>query len=149
MGLSEAAKLIRRNQSAIAMLVDQRAAPPAQVRKWWHRLFAVGAVVVAAMAVGAQGRAAQGVFTQFRSISGNQLYEQCRVRSAFCYGYVEGISDGTYRLPNYELCFPEGVTAKQLVDVVTRYLAAHPETWHIEAGPLVAVALHEAFPCRQ
>jgi hypothetical protein len=40
----------------------------------------------------------------------------------------------------------EDVTVKQLLDVTTRYLSAHPEERHLSAFSLVAKALAEAFP---
>jgi hypothetical protein len=45
-------------------------------------------------------------------------------------------------------CADKNVTLKQMFDVVTRYLAAYPETRHLAAASLVAHALAEAFPCK-
>lgn len=44
-------------------------------------------------------------------------------------------------------CVPSRVTNQQVIDVVLKYLEAHPETRHFEAGSIVASAIHEAFPC--
>ncbi len=62
-------------------------------------------------------------------------------------GYVWGIAD-TLELSGL-VCIQNGVTRKQLVDVVIRYLAAHPEFRQLHAEALTGVALMEAFPCKK
>jgi hypothetical protein len=85
---------------------------------------------------------------------GNVLYTDCFDQSyykrAFCLGYIEGIADGlgSNAINGYTACLPRGVEARQVRDVITRFLASHPETRHLMAASLVARALAEAFPCR-
>jgi hypothetical protein len=116
--------------------------PPAM-----NRLFAAGAVVAAVMAASAGARA------DYRD--GNRLYADCTSPDTqlFCIGYVMAIADAA-RAPNavgeagFTVCGLEDVTVKQLLDVTTRYLSAHPEERHLSAFSLVAKALAEAFPCK-
>jgi hypothetical protein len=44
-------------------------------------------------------------------------------------------------------CKPKGATGKQLGAIVAKYLAEHPELWHINASVSVLGAFAEAFPC--
>jgi hypothetical protein len=77
------------------------------------RLFAAGAVVVAAVAVGPAARAD-------RVIDGNRLYELCRPNSrssTFCGDYVLSIADALTmgRVGRWTACIPSGVTGDQVV----------------------------------
>src|SRR5262249_15835262 len=115
----------------------------------WCRLFGAGAVVVAVISVSAGARA------DYRD--GNQLYAECRsspeAKQLLCLGYVMAIA-GAASAPNavgadgFMVCGLEDVTVKQLLDVVIRYLSAHPEERPLSAFSLVVAALDEAFPCR-
>lgn len=59
--------------------------------------------------------------------------------------YVMGVVD---TLPPYTMFCPEStVTRAQILDVVGRYLEAHPEQHHHAAWLLIIGALKEAFPC--
>ena len=44
---------------------------------------------------------------------------------------------------------PEGVTYRQLRDVIIAYLQNHPEVRHEDSAPLVIAALTEIWPCSQ
>jgi len=86
--------------------------------------------------------------------SGNQLVEECSGQDDFpsgvCAGYVMGVadlmmSDGT--VGGLAACLPPSVIPQQLMDVVTTYLAAHPEKRQYSAVGLVAAAFSVAFPC--
>jgi hypothetical protein len=90
-------------------------------------------------------------------VSGNRLLEYCSDRSAgtahgVCLGYVQGVYDGalgpTHSLGDFMACVPEGVEAKQMVDVVSHYLTSHPERRQFTGSSLVADALSQAFPCK-
>jgi hypothetical protein len=114
----------------------------------YRRLFGAGAVVVAVMSASAEARA--DVQT------GNDLYAKCGTTSGagigvdFCLGYIAAVAD----VMRYEAiagnmaCIPAGAPVGQLEDIVTRFLAAHPELWHYGAQSLVAAAFSLAFPCR-
>jgi hypothetical protein len=88
--------------------------------------------------------------------TGNELWSLCTSKGAtensLCFGYVTAIAEaigqptGVY---GWRACFPEQVTRKQVVDVVTRYLDQHPEERHLTAGSLIANALAKAFRCKQ
>jgi hypothetical protein len=90
---------------------------------------------------------------------GNSLYERCAEPTAtfsrgVCLGYVVGIFDamlsaGGTPIAGFSVCLPRGVTKGQAFDVVTRFLASHPELRHLTAASLVARALEQAFPCRR
>jgi hypothetical protein len=117
-------------------------------------LFAAVAVIAAVMSVSAAARADY--------VTGNELYADCtapdgeNARSGFCQGYIAAIADvarQTSQVPTLGVlgeveCADKNVTLKQMFDVVTRYLAAYPETRHLAAASLVAHALAEAFPCK-
>jgi hypothetical protein len=92
-------------------------------------------------------------------LTGNDLLGYCTDAStrAYCMYYVEGVWDaisnaqGIGTLPSRGkgcISFPTvGVNSGQVVDVVTRWLQAHPEVRHLAAGGLVWGALTEAWPC--
>jgi hypothetical protein len=85
-------------------------------------------------------------------MEGTDLYDACTDPDSklVCLGYVMAIADAA-RAPaavkGSPMCGSENVTAEQVVDVVTRYLAAHSEKRHLSASSLVAHALAEAYPC--
>ena len=98
---------------------------------------------------------AQDLFPAF--VTGNKLLEACTpVQLPFCYAYVEGATDASQstfsalHMQQHALfCLPQGVTARQLVDIATNYLRDHPEQRHTVASADVALALANAFPCPQ
>jgi hypothetical protein len=67
------------------------------------------------------------------------------VSEAFLTGFVSGIADANFSL----LCFPEGVTYGQEVEVVKKYLKEHPEELHLEGNVLVMKAIRTAWPCKK
>jgi hypothetical protein len=122
-----------------------------------RRLFAAGAVVVAVVAVSVGARA------DFRT--GNELYADCTSSDGtdriFCQGYIAAIVDAArLRAPGgglgpgvaggYRMCITAsaGGTLQQMVDIVVKFLTAHPEERHLPASPLAAGALSVAFPCQ-
>ena len=62
----------------------------------------------------------------------------------FCYGFAFGVSDS---IQGEAACPPEGVTGKQVVSIVKKYLKENPENLHEPADELVTIALMKAFPC--
>jgi hypothetical protein len=105
------------------------------------------ATAVALVCLPASARAQRGFMT------GNELQSLCNTNDAWgmvaCTAYVMAIFEVMYSNPIYgwRACFPSGVIAGQMTDVVKRFLARHPEQRHNTAGSLVAQALAEAFPC--
>lgn len=102
-------------------------------------------------------------------ISGNQLLNTCEItEDGICLGFVSGavagLNFGGIRVVMLEgidgankaeaslnaaigICPPDGVDTGQTVDVVIKYLKAHPESRHQPAVRLVRESLAEAFPC--
>lgn len=94
--------------------------------------------------------------------TGSELLEYCRVanepdfsdvvQAGKCHGWIRGASDMhniLFALNGFEpqFCFPEGVTAGQMIAVVVKYLEENPAQLRRPAGPLTLNALVEAFPC--
>ena len=81
-------------------------------------------------------------------ITGNSLANDCEkndsmFQDGFCYGYVLGIFD---KMSRDAMCAPDGVTIKQAVSIVKKFLKENPEDLHLPANGLVSVALALAFP---
>ena len=125
-----------------------------------RRLFTAGSVVAAAMAVSPEA------VPPPEFVTGNEIYAKCTskvtsppaksaVDHAFCGAYVVAIfdtlSEGN-KINGWSVPCPpqqgESVTPQKMVDVVTRYLGAHPETRQSGAPGQVAHALVEAFSCK-
>lgn len=101
-------------------------------------------------------------------ITGNDLYAQLTSSSVSenlqGFAYLAGVLDTEYwyfiaeltesfppskekfRVPH--ICFDrDKITFSQIIDVVLKYLTAHPERRHKSAQPLIRFALLESFPC--
>jgi hypothetical protein len=61
-------------------------------------------------------------------------------------GYIMGVND---MLRDVTACTPNDVTVRQLVDIIRKYLAEHPEQLHKGASKLIVEALSSTFPCRK
>lgn len=92
-----------------------------------------------------------GAATFGHFVSGNELLLKCREEVTFCYGFVEGVFDTADEaqrlLPTRTFCPRPEVKAGQTVDIVVKYLEAHPENRDFPGTILVGDALVEAFPC--
>jgi hypothetical protein len=114
------------------------------------------ALALAILLTANEGRAAGGY------ISGQRLNELCSDESTsfnegLCWGYIAGVYDAGKALDTatnkrqwsagWTACVPDGVLAGQLVEVVKKWLRAHPERWHYAADSVVAGAVHETWPC--
>jgi hypothetical protein len=91
-------------------------------------------------------------------MSGNFLLEQCAAPISesrlMCTSYILGYVDATVmwnaNASGIPICIPsEEVIARQIVDVVVKWLKAHPQDRDRAAAILVADALEEAWPCKQ
>ncbi len=82
-------------------------------------------------------------------MSGNELHETCAsgsaVDKALCLSYVMGVLDGA-RFLDQPLKTPTGATGGQVRDVVSKYLANHPESREQPARKLVKAAVVDAWP---
>jgi Rap1a immunity proteins len=102
--------------------------------------------------------AINGIARAQQWLNGNDLLGYCTNASTrpYCMYYIQGVWDavengqeaGSRPLRGRGcIRFPQGVNAQQVVDVVTRWLQAHPEIRHSMAGGLVWGAFSEAWPC--
>jgi hypothetical protein len=66
------------------------------------------------------------------------------MKETFAMGYVSGVFDS---LVGREVCPKRELSATDGMDIVHRYLRAHPERLSENAAPLAAQALRDAFPC--
>ncbi len=82
-------------------------------------------------------------------MSGNELHETCAsgsaVDKALCLSYVMGVLDGS-RFLDEPLKTPTGATGGQVRDVMSKYLADHPEIREQPARVLVKSAVVDAWP---
>ena len=83
-------------------------------------------------------------------VNGNQLFSKCdddgdTPNGIGCLHYIAGVADTL--LMHKEICAPNGVTVRQLADIVTKYLRDNPEVRHFTAASDTTVALARAFPC--
>jgi hypothetical protein len=86
-------------------------------------------------------------------------------RVAYCFGYIIGAAvglfsgarlalmsagttfeEGTSPASALGVCVSNGVTKRQIIEIVVAYLADHPENRHEPAPTLVHSAMTEAFP---
>ena len=90
--------------------------------------------------------------------SGDQLLTLCESADPYergtCYGVIAGASDmlggvsargGNYA--GFRACQPPSITAGQALDVVVKFLRAHPADRRLAAVSVAAKALAEEFPC--
>ena len=70
---------------------------------------------------------------------------EAAVFAAIFFGYVEGVVDeGWSPAP----CITEGVTKKQIFEVVRKYLKDHPEELGLPAATIIQKAINKAWPCK-
>jgi len=81
--------------------------------------------------------------------TGDMLYVDCStsVGRTACISYVMGVTDALSLMG--AICTPEHSTARQAIDVVVKYLRAHPEQRPVSAAMQIRGALQEAFPCKE
>lgn len=61
-------------------------------------------------------------------------------------GYVLGVYDS---LAGILVCSPEGVTVRQVKQIVFNYMQQHPESWDKSADFSVIAAVREVWPCKK
>jgi hypothetical protein len=62
-----------------------------------------------------------------------------------CQGYISGVLDAARRFADTRPCLPDWLGPSQLSEIVTRYLAGHPERRHRPAVDLVLEAVGESY----
>jgi len=78
------------------------------------------------------------------------------IEMGFCLGYVGGVSDystvtadmASGEVEQLTSCRPPNVNNEQLAKVVVKFVEDNPRLHHFEEATLVALALHDAFPCK-
>lgn len=85
-------------------------------------------------------------------VTGNSYLEMCSSLTTACRMYTIGVIDGLsghrYLDPaSAQVCLPEAVTVRQLVDVGVTAIKSVPEYRHRDALQLLSAAYHFAFPC--
>jgi hypothetical protein len=116
---------------------------------------------LAAMAVVVCAAGARAAGTDLEFYTGEELFDQCSTtpadpdfqpREARCAGYVMGVSDAIQAAQGAGgaglVCIPAQTAAPQLVNVVQRFLEAHPDKRRFAARDLVQEALAASFACR-
>jgi hypothetical protein len=111
-------------------------------------------LIAAMLLIGAsQGAMAVEDFTYQ---TGNSLLAICESEhpsdDSLCLGYMEAVSDTYMTLLRWkefepDTCIPNGVTARQLIKIWTKWANEHPEQLHFEAAGVVLYAFLKAFPC--
>ncbi|MBB5322636.1 Rap1a/Tai family immunity protein [Marinobacter oulmenensis] len=77
------------------------------------------------------------------------------IEMGYCLGYVAGVSDystvtadmASGELESLKSCRPPSALNEQLAKVVVKFLEDNPKLHHLDEATLVALALHDAFPC--
>lgn len=83
------------------------------------------------------------------AIATSELVSHCRDSDDdvmdFCSGYIFGLADGLSA--GGKVCLRPGVTANQILAVVKKHLAEHPEAHDRHPSFVVGQSLSAAFPC--
>lgn len=76
---------------------------------------------------------------------------QMDVLTALRIGYCRGVVEAVMEIGNAQavshVCVPKEVGSRHAVQVVVKYLDAHPDELSKPFGVLAAAALHDAWPC--
>lgn len=81
-------------------------------------------------------------------LSGNDLYEECRVRGGQCAPHVEAFTDMlTYYRGNKDICIPRKVSVGQLADIFVDFARKYPKERSRSATVLFSAAMKDAYPC--
>jgi hypothetical protein len=83
-------------------------------------------------------------------VDGNFLWEECRAVSANgnvgagCISYIIGATDMGNRLL---FCLPPGTQARQVVDIVRKFLENAPAARNLKADIIISELLSKQWPC--
>lgn len=84
--------------------------------------------------------------TSAQTIDGNRLLELCAAQDPICTGYAMGVADARNNDPHgVSFCVPDGVSGKQLHDVVLKFLRKSDRRFPVAL--LVSGAFAEVFQC--
>ena len=98
------------------------------------------------------------IFISFSSnaFTGNELYghlkegkkiDQESYYSGLYQGYVLGVTDGLIEIRL--ICYSDGVTNKQIFDIVGKYLKNNLEVRNVPASNLIYRSLKGLYPCKK
>lgn len=83
-------------------------------------------------------------------MTGNNLDDLCRNGNrSIVMGYAVGITDFLEGTAPEAICIPEGVPAKQVVDILCKYVDENPKDRHLSGDYMVILSLSESFPCKK
>ncbi|SRR6266404_1578001 len=95
-------------------------------------------------------------FLEMCSTLEKQVTQQSEIeimKRGYCLGWMNGLTAGIHTSEaihhdeNEIFCSPEGNSFGQMVRVIKKYIADHPEHEHLLTELLAAKALQQAFPC--
>ena len=113
----------------------------------------IAIAAIAALLVTTSPAASQEIVPVVAFANGNQLHSSCAAEkrifhAGVCYGYTVGVADALSAFR--KICVPsEKVNRRQIRDIAINYLETHPEERHLSAMHSVAMALIDAFTCRE
>jgi hypothetical protein len=78
-------------------------------------------------------------------------------RTGYCLGWIAGLTKGMHVAEaihrvggkNAIFCPPEGNSYAQMIQIIEKFIADHPEKEHLPKGIIASAALAEAFPCKE
>jgi hypothetical protein len=82
------------------------------------------------------------------NVYGNSGHQNA-TKATHCLGFMAGFIDGATYGSSLDACIPQEADLGQLVRVIVKYLANHPEDLHLSAASLIDKATLEAFPCKK
>jgi hypothetical protein len=71
----------------------------------------------------------------------------------YCQAYARGVSDGlklwrAAQPDGAEVCIPENVSERQLIDVTSDYIRRNPKVGPLRIAAVLGLAFLEAWPCK-
>ena len=119
------------------------------------RAFIWAALIVSASEAAAQlptgDTSANAIFRGCKALVEGQTRDaQLYALGNFCGGIVVGLASvGQHlSLPEWESCAPATSEARQLAQVVVKYIETHPERMREDFRTLTLEAFHDAWPCK-
>lgn len=97
-------------------------------------------------------------YAEDEAMTGNKLLRQMESTNSndrnFANGYISGVVEGitvSQVLLNAKsvACLPEGVSYRQLNDIIHNYLKNEPKERHKLATFLILASIHQTYPCAE
>ena len=93
------------------------------------------------------------------AITGNDWPSICSSKTTnsfdrmYCQAYARGVADGfklwqVGDLGSAQVCIPDTVSERQLIDVVVAYIRRNPANGHLRIAAVLGLAYLEAWPCK-